>query len=152
MSDKTAPATPDLNDFDLDDFTAVDKPAPLILLNPNTGEELTNKGEKIILLINGPESQIMRDYERSISNRRLKTLQTTGRLNMDADLMDSETMGRLAKSVAGWSENFYIDKQYMAYTPQNAAEIIRTRGWIRAQVAQFVAQAGNFSRSKSRVN
>jgi hypothetical protein len=137
--------------MDLDDLIPEDKPAPLTLTHPGTGLELTHEGKKLVIYVNGPDSQVMRDHERASQNRRLKVAQNTGRLALDAATIEAELNIRVAKAIAGW-ENIVISGIEITYSEGEALDLITKRTWIRDQVDAFYQNRSNFFRKPSRIN
>lgn len=138
-------------DLDLDDFNPTDAPVKMTLTDPRTGVELMHDGKPVTILVNGPESPIMREHERGMQNRRLKIAATTGRVMLDAATIETELNARVAKAIAGW-DNLYASGAPIEYSAAAALDLVSKRIWIRDQVDAFYSNRGNFYRTASRMN
>jgi hypothetical protein len=122
----------------LDTAKASDEGAELELRHPKTGEVL---GGPVIILA-GPDSEIVRGAQRKLTNKRLKGRRT----KVDAEMIEDEQLEVLALSTLGWRD-IACDGAVLPCSKENAKMLYGRFPWIREQVDEFVGERGNFIKS-----
>lgn len=128
--------------MDLNDLDPSTGPATMRLVHPSTGVELDHEGKPIVLYVLGPDTDKMQRIERAIQAKRLKAAQRNGRLNLQVEEIEAETIERLATSITGW-DNISVDGEALPYSHENARTLMR-KPWMRDQVDEFYRDRGNF--------
>jgi len=129
--------------MDLDDLNPSTGPAKLKLVHPGTGVELENDGKPLVIHVLGPDTDKMQRIERAIQAKRLKAAQRNGRINLNVEEIEAETIERLATSITGW-ENISVGGAALPYSHDNARDLMRSRVWMRDQIDEFYRDRGNF--------
>ena len=134
--------------MDIFDFAPSDAPTSMTLMHPSTGQEMTNDDKPIVIHVHGPDSEIIRNHERAVQNRRLKIASTTGRLVLDATSVAEDQIAKTVKCIAGW-ENIVVGKKPLEFTPANVHMMVTQLPYLRDQVEAFHSNRGNFFRTPS---
>lgn len=112
----------------------------LILLHPTTGLPTD-----IRIHLVGTDSARYRDYERKISNRRLKQSLRRGgpRHIVTREELDEEAIDMFVTCTLEW-ENMVEKGKEQECTPENVKRIYTENLWIREQVDAFIGDRSNF--------
>jgi hypothetical protein len=112
----------------------------LTLLHPTTGLPTD-----IRIHLAGIDSQRYRDFERKVSNRRLKQAFRRGgpRHVVTREELDEEAIDLLVACTLGW-ENMVEAGKEQECTSENAKRIYTEYTWIREQVDAFIGDRSNF--------
>lgn len=129
--------------MDLDDLKPATEARALTLLHPTTGVEMTHDGKPVTLMIQGPQAPDMLAVDRAVQNKRLKTAQRTGRINITSEEIEAETIEKLATSITGWA-NLQQGGRELVYSHVMARKLMTDYPWMRNQVDQFFRDEGNF--------
>lgn len=118
---------------------AAEKGGTFTLRHPITDEDLTDaKGKPVTITVLGNDS---REFRRKVDDiaraRQRKKSQPT---LAESDRMAAEMLASVTKAWSG----IQWDGKTLDCTPENAEMLYRERTWVRAQVDEFVADAGNF--------
>jgi hypothetical protein len=129
--------------MDLDDFRPTEEAQPFTLVDPVTGVDLISDGKPCRIFVLGPETPKMKAIERAINAKRLKAAQRTGRITLNIDEIEAETIARLATSIAGW-EGINQGGKPLGYSHGAAVALMTDLAWMRDQVDAFYRDSGNF--------
>lgn len=131
--------------MDLLDLQAADEPTWFTLTNPVNGMDLEHDGMPVRMLLNGPDSAVMRAHERKISQRRMTMVGRKGKLDPDAIDIEREALELLLVAVAGW-ENLFIGGEAVPFSLEKAREILTNPKlrWIGRWIEEKVRDSGNF--------
>ena len=134
--------------MDLNTFFSADQPAAMQLENPQTYEPLDHEGAPIRFFIWSPDSTVMQEAERKISNITINKAVRAGRnkVSFNADDNEAQVVMRFMAAIDGW-ENVYVDGMLFEVNDENKKTLLtdapRFR-WIRNQIEEFYGDRGNF--------
>jgi hypothetical protein len=130
-------------DFDFTDLTAKDEPEWFVLVHPATGVDLERNGAPVRLALLGPDTGKMIAFENKISERRLKQVGRTGKLDLLPEEIEADATARAVASIVGW-ENFALGGDELIYTEATAKDLITSFRWLRDFWQEKFNQRGNF--------
>jgi hypothetical protein len=136
--------------MDLDDLNPTTGPAKLRLVHPGTGVELEHEGKPVVIYVLGPDTDKMQRVDRAIQAKRLKAAQRNGRINLNVEEIEAETIERLATSITGW-ENIFRGGEAISYSHEAARDLMRLP-WMRDQVDEFYRDRGNFIAASTEIS
>lgn len=127
----------DFKNFDL--TAAAEKGATLTLRHPTTDEDLLDaKGSPITITVLGNDS---REFRRKMDELTRQRQRKKGNVSLvEGERLAAELLASVTKAWSGidW-EGKPLECNY-----ENATMLYRERSWVRLQVDEFVADAGNF--------
>lgn len=138
---------------------AVDKPARMTVMHPVTGAPLCARGadgkpdpkNEAYVDVYSADSEIARAHHRRFGQRRLDALARKRRAAVQrVEELEEADIELLVELTAGWKliglDGAPLD---VPFTKENARELYSTpaMAWLRAQVDEFAAERGNFSKT-----
>lgn len=129
----------------LDMRAAAEAGATMTLRHPVTDEDLMDgKGKPVTITVLGSDS---REFRRKVD----EVNRTRQRKRGNLSLAESErTAAELLASVTKAWSGIEWDGKVLECTTENAEMLYRERSWVRQQVDEFVAEAGNFSQTTAK--
>lgn len=134
--------------MDLSSFFSAEQPVPMQLENPNTFVPLEHEGQPMRVFIWSPDSQVMQEAERKISNITINKAVRGGRgkVNFNAEDNEAQAVMRLMAAIERW-ENLVVNGEPLEVNDENKkmllTDSVRFR-WIRQQIEEFYNDRGNF--------
>ena len=115
------------------------------VVHPGTLDPLVDdQGKPVTISVYSPESEQMKDFERSMFNKAVKKMrQRRNQNSMDYEQIQSTIVDRAVAATAGW-ENIAFDGKELACNPKNARMLYTKISWIKNQVIDFLNDEGNF--------
>ena len=134
-------------DFDFSTTEMADGPVTMKVADPNTGQILTRRGKPLTVQVWGPDTPRMKAFEASIGDKRVRAVQTTGKLLNSAASIERERLQRVVHCIAGW-ENFAEGGKDVPYSPAAVKRFAEKYPWFRDQVDTFYVSRNNFFREQ----
>lgn len=119
----------------LKDIGTVKDTTEVELLNPKTGELLTNDvdGSPMTITVYGPYSSTYKSINHAQQNKRLmKAQRTGGKLGLTAEEIDASALELLVKCTADW--NITLDEKPEKFSLDKVREVYQEYPWVRDQV------------------
>ena len=132
--------------MDLKDLTPKSDTIDVILLHPNTGEELTNPdGSNMTICMYATHSPEYKKVMHSQTNKRIKAATKGDDLTMTSEDLESSTLDVLANTTKSWDITFSGEKPEL--TIKKAKEIYTEVFWIKVQLEGAVNDSLDFTKA-----
>jgi len=132
--------------MDLKDLTPKSDTIDVILVHPNTGEELTNPdGSNMTICMYATHSPEYKKVMHSQTNKRIKAATKGDDLTMTSEDLESSTLDVLANTTKSWDITFSGEKPEL--TVKKAKEIYTEVFWIKVQLDEAVTNSLDFTKA-----
>lgn len=132
--------------MDLKDLTPKSDTIDVILVHPNTGEELTNPdGSNMTICMYATHSPEYKKVMHSQTNKRIKAATKGDDLTMTSEDLESSTLDVLANTTKSWDITFSGEKPEL--TVNKAKEIYTEVFWIKVQLDEAVTNSLDFTKA-----
>ena len=132
--------------MDLKDLTPKSDTIDVILLHPNTGDELTNPdGSNMTICMYATHSPEYKKVMHSQTNKRIKAATKSNDMTMTSEQLEASTLSVLANTTKSWDITFDGEKPEL--TVKKATEIYDQVFWIKLQLEGAVANSLDFTKA-----
>ena len=132
--------------MDLKDLTPKSDTIDVVLVHPNTGEELTNSdGSNMTICMYATHSPEYKKVMHSQTNKRIKAATKGDDLTMTSEDLESSTLDVLANTTKSWDITFSGEKPEL--TVKKAKEIYTEVFWIKVQLDEAVTNSLDFTKA-----
>jgi hypothetical protein len=122
------------------------EPADVVIHDRDGNAYEDDQGNPTVFLVLGEYSDKVRAYDRAQTNKHLKK---RGRDDsVDADVLDSGLVDRLAAAVVGW-KNVVAEGKPEPFTSEGVKQILRAMPWTRNDVAKGMLSHSDFFAKRS---
>jgi len=132
--------------MDLKDLTPKSDTIDVILLHPNTGEELKNPDDSnMTICMYATHSPEYKKVMHSQTNKRIKAATKGDDLTMTSEQLESSTLDVLVETTKSWNITFNGEKPEL--TSKNARDIYNEVFWIKLQLEGAVNNSLDFTKA-----
>lgn len=130
--------------MDLKDFTPKSDEVEVTVKHPVNGEPLTNKdGSNMTIVLHAPHSKLYKEAMYEQTDKRLKSAQDTGSLDIKAKDLETSSLDLLAKVTKSW--NITYDDEQIKLTVVRAKEIYEELFWLKPQLEEALSSFEAFT-------
>ena len=129
--------------MDLKDLTPKSDVVEVAICHPGTGEALLNDDKTpMTITMYAPHSKEYKKVMHEQTNKRIKSANTTGKLDITSEELDDNTLDVMSKTTKEWDLTFNGEKP--ALTEVKAKELYEEVFWIRSQLDEAIAGSLGF--------